>query len=448
MSGAEVPEILRMSSFRPANIVEPSYSTNISAIQEPSQGLDDQQLTHQDISRLFVHTEPTQETNPSMSPILTSSQEEALLLQCRLQMEQEDRETTSKEIQRQQKSEQETALQAVKEKESQTELHCAQEIPIFEIPTLSPQVSHRLPSSPSMRSSAIAASSAKTQSSVPFVALKPHFLQWPHTLRPDPVPVAPAPLAPAAAPIVVLVLVACLFAPVIHGQSDPDSESDSDPEQGEQPELPEQPKLPEQAPSSPLPPPPLSSPVVQPPAPVSPPAIPVVPATGPGTTPIPPPSTTSPGTPITPGTVTPPPNPIFSTSDACIACQKEFPTIRKCTALIPPAAVNLTTIVQILPFYNCLCQKDNMVEIDSLQQCSNCFRSTGQQAFLNAQFYNVTNQQVKAMKQVCEQTVDGTRVPTSGATAGGIGLVVQSTVGWGFVTALVSALLFLAPGGL
>jgi hypothetical protein len=85
-----------------------------------------------------------------------------------------------------------------------------------------------------------------------------------------------------------------------------------------------------------------------------------------------------------------------------------------------------------------------MIEIDSLQQCSNCFRSTGQQAFLNFQFYNVTNQQVKAMKQVCEQTVGGTRVPSSDAG----GMILKSTVDWGFVAALVSTLLLLIPGGL
>ncbi|KAF9127266.1 hypothetical protein BGW39_005988 [Mortierella sp. 14UC] len=228
----------------------------------------------------------------------------------------------------------------------------------------------------------------------------------------------------------VLVLIACLFVSVVHGQSDSDSESESDPEKPElleQLQQPEQPEQPEQAPSPPSPPAQVSPPEAST-APAPP---PVAPAAPPGSTP--------------PGTVvTQPPNPIFSTSDACIACQKEFPAIRNCSTLIPPATVNLTTIVQILPFYNCLCQKDNMAEIDSLQQCSNCFRSTGQQAFLNVQFYNVTNQQVKAMKQVCEQTVGGTRAPSSGAG----GIMLQSAAGWGFVAALASALLLLVLGGL
>ncbi|KAG0289219.1 hypothetical protein BGZ97_006521 [Linnemannia gamsii] len=144
-----------------------------------------------------------------------------------------------------------------------------------------------------------------------------------------------------------------------------------------------------------------------------------------------------------------PPNPIFSTSDACVACQKEFPTIRNCTAMLPPPSVNLTIISQILPFYKCICQNDSNGneggEIAALQQCSNCFRSTGQRAFLSDQFYNVTNQQLKAMKQVCDETEGGTRLPTSGAGTGTRGLILQTSTGWYFVLAFVSALL-LVPG--
>ncbi|KAF9163002.1 hypothetical protein BGX21_009412 [Mortierella sp. AD011] len=107
------------------------------------------------------------------------------------------------------------------------------------------------------------------------------------------------------------------------------------------------------------------------------------------------------------------PNPIFTSSDACVACQKEFFEIRNCSTHLPPTGVNLTMIVELLPFYGCLCQ-NNYVLIDALQQCSSCFRSTGQSAHLNPQFYNVTNQDVKAYKKVCTQTANGSKVPTSG----------------------------------
>ncbi|KAG0288576.1 hypothetical protein BGZ96_007694 [Linnemannia gamsii] len=96
-----------------------------------------------------------------------------------------------------------------------------------------------------------------------------------------------------------------------------------------------------------------------------------------------------------------------------------------------------------------MCQNDSNgnegVEIMALQQCSNCFRSTGQKAFLNDQFYNVTNQQVKAMKQVCEETKGGTRIPTSGAGAGIRDLIFQTSTGWCFVLAIASTM-FLIPG--
>ncbi|KAF9432885.1 hypothetical protein BGZ76_010182 [Entomortierella beljakovae] len=122
-----------------------------------------------------------------------------------------------------------------------------------------------------------------------------------------------------------------------------------------------------------------------------------------------PPSTPS-GTPPTSGL----PNPIFTSSDACIACQKEYPGIRNCTALLPPAGVNLTTIVQLLPFYGCFCGNDYHL-IDSMQLCSTCFRSTGQSAHLHPQLYDVTNQGVKAFKKVCVETANGSKMPSSGA---------------------------------
>ncbi|KAF9349524.1 hypothetical protein BGX26_012184 [Mortierella sp. AD094] len=107
------------------------------------------------------------------------------------------------------------------------------------------------------------------------------------------------------------------------------------------------------------------------------------------------------------------PNPIFTSSDACVACQKEYFEIRNCSSHLPPVGVNLTMIVQLLPFYGCLCQ-NNYAMVDTLQQCSTCFRSTGQLAHVNPQFYNVTNQDVKAYKKVCVQTANGSKVPSSG----------------------------------
>ncbi|KAG0307300.1 hypothetical protein BGZ99_001485 [Dissophora globulifera] len=135
-----------------------------------------------------------------------------------------------------------------------------------------------------------------------------------------------------------------------------------------------------------------------------------------GTVTSPPPANLPGSTPtrVAPATSTPLPNPIFSTSDACVACQKEYYTIQNCSSHMPPPNVNLTMIVQLLPFYGCLCQ-NNKVEIDALQQCSTCFRSTGQLAYLNTHFYNVTNQEAKAYRKVCDETANGTRVPSSGA---------------------------------
>ncbi|KAF9940918.1 hypothetical protein BGZ67_006338 [Mortierella alpina] len=159
---------------------------------------------------------------------------------------------------------------------------------------------------------------------------------------------------------------------LVHGQEDT---SDSDPEESS----PETPTAPEESEVS-------QAPSVQVPA-----------------APIP----TSPVAPQTPNL----PNPIFSTSDACIACQKEYPFIKNCSLHIP-ASVNLTVIVQVLPFYNCMCQ-DKLVHIDGLQTCSACFRSTGQQVFLSPHFYNVSNQQAKALKQVCRETANGTTVPNA-----------------------------------
>ncbi|KAF8936057.1 hypothetical protein BGZ58_004652 [Dissophora ornata] len=107
-----------------------------------------------------------------------------------------------------------------------------------------------------------------------------------------------------------------------------------------------------------------------------------------------------------------------------------------------PTAGNLTMINQVLPFYQCICP-NNGTEIDALQQCSICLRSTGQQAFLNRAFYNVTNQDVKAMKEVCLETAEGTMVPSGSS---GRWDMLISTASWGVVSAMMLALLPL--GGL
>ncbi|KAF8924315.1 hypothetical protein BGZ58_001927, partial [Dissophora ornata] len=116
----------------------------------------------------------------------------------------------------------------------------------------------------------------------------------------------------------------------------------------------------------------------------------------------------------------------------------EYYTIQNCSSHLPPAGVNLTMIVQLLPFYGCMCQ-NNYVEIDALQQCSNCFRSTGQQAFLSPRFYNVTNLGVKSFKKVCAATANGSRVPKS---AGGSAWdALKSSGSWMVISIMVVVLL-------
>ncbi|KAF9360769.1 hypothetical protein BGX34_007514 [Mortierella sp. NVP85] len=135
------------------------------------------------------------------------------------------------------------------------------------------------------------------------------------------------------------------------------------------------------------------------------------------------------------------PDPVFSTSDACVACKGKYATVRTCSSRIPVAG-NLTMISQVLPFYQCICA-DNGSAIDALQQCSICLRSTGQQVFLNRAFYNVTNQDVKAMKEVCEDTANGTKVPSSSS---GRWDMILSSASWGVVA--IGALLLAPLGGL
>ncbi|KAI1315594.1 hypothetical protein EDD11_000604 [Mortierella claussenii] len=132
------------------------------------------------------------------------------------------------------------------------------------------------------------------------------------------------------------------------------------------------------------------------------------------------------------------PDPIFSSSASCVACKSEFPNIRNCSTRLPIAG-NLTMINQVLPFYQCICPGN---QIETLQQCSICLRSTGQQAFLNRAFYNVTNQDIKAMHQVCTETADGSKVPSSST---GAWHLLLSSVGWSVLSGVM--LLLLPLGG-
>ncbi|KAF9436800.1 hypothetical protein BGZ76_002942 [Entomortierella beljakovae] len=122
------------------------------------------------------------------------------------------------------------------------------------------------------------------------------------------------------------------------------------------------------------------------------------------------------------------PDPIFSQSTHCIACKAQYHAIKGCSARIPFSS-NLTLINQVLPFYQCVCPNDGAL-IDSLQQCSVCLRSSGQLAYLNPAFYEVTNQDVKSMKQVCNETQNGTLVPS-----GSIGR--WSSFSWGLLSVMM-----------
>ncbi|KAG0056412.1 hypothetical protein BGZ83_005127 [Gryganskiella cystojenkinii] len=138
-------------------------------------------------------------------------------------------------------------------------------------------------------------------------------------------------------------------------------------------------------------------------------------------------------------TPTPKPlDPVFSTSDSCQACQGQFPQIRTCQSHIPVVG-NLTMINQVLPFYSCICQ-NNGVLIDGLHQCSLCFASTGQQQFLAPVFHNnFSSQDVKAVKQVCIDTANGSKIPSLGSS-----LTVSSLV-WTVMLAAVAVVV--APFG-
>ncbi|KAF9968687.1 hypothetical protein BGZ70_000038 [Mortierella alpina] len=117
--------------------------------------------------------------------------------------------------------------------------------------------------------------------------------------------------------------------------------------------------------------------------------------------------------PTTPPTASPVPrvpDPVFSSTDNCNACKPEYPLIRNCSDRLPTTG-NLTVINQVLPFYACMCP-NNGIALDALQKCSLCLRSTGQQWALNPQFYNITNPQLAAMKQMCVESAGGTTIPT------------------------------------
>lgn len=99
-------------------------------------------------------------------------------------------------------------------------------------------------------------------------------------------------------------------------------------------------------------------------------------------------------------------------------------------------------ISQVLPFYQCICPNNGAI-IDALQQCSICFRSTGQQVFLNRAFYNVTNQDVKAMNQVCLETDNGTKIPNG---SNGRWDMLMSSFSWGIIS--IGVMLLVPFGGL
>ncbi|KAF8975265.1 hypothetical protein BGZ46_009285 [Entomortierella lignicola] len=134
--------------------------------------------------------------------------------------------------------------------------------------------------------------------------------------------------------------------------------------------------------------------------------------------------------------------PIFPTSDTCNVCSDQYDAVHNCTARIP-ASTNLTLINQVLPFYQCACVNGGAL-FDAIQICSICLRSTGQiGSFFPPAFYNVTNQDVKAMEQVCLETQNGYSVPNG--SNGHWGLILNSA-SWGALSTLL--LLFLSFGGL
>ncbi|KAK3824352.1 MAG: hypothetical protein JOS17DRAFT_751550 [Linnemannia elongata] len=125
------------------------------------------------------------------------------------------------------------------------------------------------------------------------------------------------------------------------------------------------------------------------------------------------------------------PTPVFTSSIDCQACKPDYGIVSTCVQRIPKTA-NLTMITQVLPFYQCICP-GNMIE--ALQHCSTCLRSSGQLNFLVPTLYNVTNQQVKAMREVCNTTANGRETP-SGASGSRLEQL-MSSASWGAVLSVV-----------
>ncbi|OAQ29587.1 hypothetical protein K457DRAFT_137782 [Linnemannia elongata AG-77] len=125
------------------------------------------------------------------------------------------------------------------------------------------------------------------------------------------------------------------------------------------------------------------------------------------------------------------PTPVFTTSTDCIACKPDYNIVSTCVQRIPKTA-NLTMITQVLPFYQCICP-GNMIE--ALQHCSTCLRSSGQLNFLVPTLYNVTNQQVKAMREVCNTTANGTQTPNG--VSGSRLEQLMASASWGAVLSVV-----------
>ncbi|KAK5809920.1 hypothetical protein F5H01DRAFT_347839 [Linnemannia elongata] len=155
----------------------------------------------------------------------------------------------------------------------------------------------------------------------------------------------------------------------------------------------------------------------------------------PSPTDTPSPSETVSGIPTSTSTVpvapTSTPTPVFTTSTDCIVCKPDYNIISTCVQRIPKTA-NLTMITQVLPFYQCICP-GNMIE--ALQHCSTCLRSSGQLNFLVPTLYNVTNQQVKAMREVCNTTANGTQTPNG--VSGSRLEQLMASASWGAVLSVV-----------
>ncbi|KAF9968634.1 hypothetical protein BGZ73_009192 [Actinomortierella ambigua] len=136
--------------------------------------------------------------------------------------------------------------------------------------------------------------------------------------------------------------------------------------------------------------------------------------------PVVPTSTVAPSPPAATSAAPTMPDPIFSNSESCTQCKPQWPSLQTCQSYLPPSSVNLTVITAVLPFYSCICKND-MVLIDSLVPCANCFRGTSQLAFLHPMFYGVSQaNHTRAFKEICTQTKDGTTVPPDNAAVSGL----------------------------